>query len=251
MQLDALDYALRLAFFALVPPLLVFADALFPVTGALAQMALSIAFLLAGEAARTFAARSRLGKLAMGALLDLDAFYAKNPPRPFVYYVFFPILFPYWLAVKSARDEVLLYKGFTLASFAILVVSLVAQYFASFLPQLGFAAFAPVAAITFVAEAAIVVLFLMPIATSVVHYHQRGARGRIAILLFVGLATTTFAILRIHLRRDPIVSFATRRRVQLRTAADPKGRGARRKRRCARRGRRCRASPTTSTSTAR
>jgi hypothetical protein len=55
--------------------------------------------------------------------------------------------------------------------------------------------FLPIAAGTFAIETAVVLMFLMPIVTSVVHYHRR---------------------------RDPIVSFATRQRVRMRTAAAPK-----------------------------
>lgn len=217
-----LDFLLRLAFFATVPFALVLAAALFPVTGALLQVALGLAAFFAGEALRRWSARWKLVGWAASGQLEFEAYYREHPPRPFLYYVFYPLLAPYWLFQPEARREFLLFKGYTLASFAFLVVSLVVQYVMSFPPQLGVGSFLPIAAGTFAIETAVVLMFLMPIVTSVVHYHRRRESGLLAALLLVGFASSSFAIARLERRRDPIVSFATRQRVRMRTAAEPK-----------------------------
>lgn len=105
------DFVLRLVFFALAPRLLVFAAILYPVTGAIVQIGLALVVFMAGEAARKLAARSPLAQRAMGSQLAFEAFYRAHPPRPFLYYFFYPLLFPYWLTNKDARREFLLFKG--------------------------------------------------------------------------------------------------------------------------------------------
>jgi hypothetical protein len=217
----ALDLLLRLAFFAAAPFLLVFAAELFPITGALIQVAIALVAFFAGEGLRRLSVRSRLVAMALSGQLEFDAYYRAHPPRPFLYYVFYPLLFPYWLVQPEARREFLLFKGYTLASFALLVLSLVAQYLRYFQPDLDVRDFLPIASGTLLAEAVVVLMFLMPLVTSVVHFHLARAPGRLAALLAVAFVSVSFAVVRVERRRDPIVSFATRIRVGLRTRASP------------------------------
>ncbi len=217
-----LDFLLRLAFFAAAPFALVFVASLFPVSGALVQIGLGLAAFFAGEALRRVASRSRLASMAMSSQLAFEAHYRAHRPRPFLYYVFYPLLFPYWLALPDARREFLLYKGYTLVSFALLLVSLVVQYLRFFQPELGVKAFLPIAGGTFLVETAVVLMFLMPIVTSVVHFHTARAPWRLGALMLVGLLSVSAAVWRLERRRDPVVSYATRQRVTLRTQARPK-----------------------------
>jgi hypothetical protein len=216
-----LDFALRLVFFAAAPFLLVFAAALFPVTGALVQVGLGLAAFFTGEALRRISARSKLLRAVLSGQLAFEEYYRAHPPRPFLYYVFYPLLVPYWAAVPSARREFLLFKGYTIASFVLLFVSLGIQYWWSFPPELGASDFAPIAAGTFLVETGVVLMFLMPIVTTVVHCHMQRWSRRLAVLLVVGLASVTVAVVRLERRRDPVVSYATRVRVDRRTAAKP------------------------------
>jgi len=151
-----------------------------------------------------------------------EAYYREHPPRPFLYYVFYPLLAPYWLFQPEARREFLLFKGYTLASFGLLVLSLAVQFLVSFPPELGPSEFLPIAAGTFAIETAVVLMFLMPIVTTVVHYHRRREPRLLGVLLLVGIVSSSLAIARLERRRDPVVSFATRSRVRMRTAAKPK-----------------------------
>jgi hypothetical protein len=184
-----LDFALRLAFFAAAPFLLVFIAELFPVTGALVQVGFALSVFVAGEAVRRLAARSKLVATFLGKQLAFESYYRENRPRPFIYYVLYPFLFPYWLSVGEARREFLLFKGYTLASFILLLVSLLAQYLRAFPPELGLRSFLPIAAGTFAVETVVVLMFLMPIVTTVVHFHHERAPGRLAALLLVGFVS--------------------------------------------------------------
>lgn len=218
---DAGDLVARCVFFATAPFLLVLLASAFPVTGAVIQIGLALVVFFLGEAIQR---STRRWPVVLGLLskeFELKEFYREHPPKPFLYYVFYPLLAPYWLTNKTARREFLLFKGYTLASFAILLVTQIVQYFRSFPPELGFADFAPIAAWTLVVETAVVLMFLMPIATSVVHFHQRQARRKLGILLVLCLVSIGLATARLERRRDPIVSYAARRRVTLRTEAQP------------------------------
>ncbi len=66
-------------------------------------------------------------------------------------------------------------------------------------------------------------MFLMPIVTSVVHFHTLRAPWRLGALMLVGLVSVTVAVVRLERRRDPVVSYATRVRVGERTTAKPAG----------------------------
>lgn len=216
------DFLLRLAFFAAAPFLLVFVAAFFPITGALAQVGLGLAAFFAGEALRRWSSRSKIVRLALSSQLQFEAYYRAHPPRTFLYYVFYPLLAPYWLFAAEARREFLLFKGYTLASFALLIGSLAVQYLRYFPPELTVRDFLPIAAGTLAVETVVVLMFLMPIVTSVVHFHTIRAPWRLAALLLVGMVSVTCAVVRLEGLRDPVVSFATRMRVRLRTAAKPR-----------------------------
>jgi hypothetical protein len=215
------DLLLRLVFFATAPRLLVFIAMLFPITGAVVQIGLALCGFLAGEAIRRATGGSARLRALLSSQLAFEAYYREHPPRPFVYYVFYPVLFPYWLTVRDARREFLLYKGYTLVSLGLMLLSLLVQYTRAFPPELGLSDFAPLAAGSFAVETAVVLMFLMPIVTSVVHFHRLHAPRRLALLLLAAVISTGSALARLERRRDPIVSYAARVRVRLRSEASP------------------------------
>lgn len=215
------DLLLRIAYFAAAPFLVVIAAELFPVTGAVVQIALALTVFLLGEAAQRALGQRRWLRKLLSNELAFDAHYRKTPPRAFLYYVFYPFLFPYWLSNRDARREFLLYKGYTWPAFLLLLLSLVVQYLRVCPPELTLRDFLPIAAGSLLAEAVVVLMFLMPIVTSVVHFHHRRAPRQLLLLLAVGLLSAGYAVVRIERRRDPIVSVATRTRVKLRTDAAP------------------------------
>ena len=215
------ELVLRRVFFAGAPLVVGRAVALVPVTGALLQVGLALLVFFAGEAMQRVAARSRFVAVALRTQLAFESYYRAHAPRPFLYYVAYPLLFPYWLAVREARQEFLLFKGYTLPSFALLVGSLVWQYARNFPPELTLRDFAPIAAGTFLVETVVVLMFLMPLVTTVVHFHTRHERSRLALVLGVAMTSVLVALVGLAARRDPVVSYATRVRVGLRAHANP------------------------------
>jgi hypothetical protein len=219
---SAADFLVRVAFFAAAPVAIVFAAAIFPVTGALVNVGAALLVFLLAEAVHATAARRPWIRKLLSRELALEEFYRRRPPRPFLYYVFYPLLFPYWLLVADARREFWLFKGYTVTSLLFLLGSAVVQFVVYWQPELGVRDFLPIFGITLGVETVLVLMLLMPIATTVIGYHQSFRRGRLVALLAVALVSTTGAIVRLSHRRDPIVSFATRARVRLRTAHSPR-----------------------------
>ena len=215
------DFLVRFFFFAAAPFALVFIAELFPVTGAIVQLAVALVVFFTAEAVRKLTERWRVAGLVLDDKLAFETYYREHPPRPFLYYVLYPLLFPYWLVVPEARREFWLYKGYTLGSFGLLLVSLVVQYFFAFPPELGLREFVPLALGSFAVETIVVLMFLMPIVTTVVHFHQTKKPRALAAVLAAGMLSVTVAAYLVERRRDPIVSYATRQRVRLRTEAHP------------------------------
>ena len=220
--LSLADFIARLAFFAIAPFAIVLAAELFPVRGALIDVGLALSVFILGEAPRRFASRFRpLGYLLKEAFA-FETYYRQKRPRPFPYYLAYPFLFPYWLWNREAREEFLMFRGYTLGSFLVLLGGLVWQFFRDWPPQLGFVNFLPAVFISLGVETLLVLSLLMPIATTVVWYHSSFRRRRLLAMLLVGVLSTSFALTRVLSHRDPIVSYLTKQRVRLRTAAAKK-----------------------------
>ena len=217
--LSMADFLARLAFFASAPFAIVLAAELFPVMGALIDVGLALLVFLLGETSRRVASRFRPIKLLLREALAFESYYREQSPRRFAYYVAYPLLFPYWLSNREARREFWMFRGYTLGSFAVLLASLTWQYFSSWRPQLGVRDFLPAVLLSLAVETLLVLSLLMPIATTVVWYHGSFRRRRLLAILLVGALSTSYALSRVLRHRDPIVSYLTRERVRLRTAA--------------------------------
>lgn len=217
--LSLADFLARLAFFASAPFAIVLLAELFPVRGALVDVGLALLVFLLGEAPRRGAARFRPLAFVLREALAFENYYRERKPSRFAYYVAYPLLFPYWLYNREARREFWMFRGYTLASFAILLGSLAWQYESSWRPQLGVRDFLPAVLLSLGVETLLVLSLLMPIATTVVWYHGSFRRRRLLIILLAGALSTAYALSRVLSHRDPIVSYLTRERVRLRTAA--------------------------------
>lgn len=216
-----LDLALRVVAFAAAPIVIVRLHTLYPVTGALVNITLALVVFLFGEVAQHYASRSRLLRMLLNRHLAFEAYYRERDPRPFPYYLFYPLLAPYWLVQRDARREFLLFKGYTLGSLAILLALSGYRFATVWHPVLTVEQFVPTLAFSLLYESVVVIACLMPIATSVVALHKQKHTVRLGLLLAVGalsLGVATWPLLRRH---DPIVSLETRTRVRLRTEALP------------------------------
>lgn len=216
-----LDWVLRVLFFAAAPFVLVRVSTLVPITGTLVDVALAVLVLFFGEALRGRARTSGLVQKALGSAFAFDDYYRTTPPRPFVYYVFYPLLFPYWIANREARREFLMFKSYTILSLVVLVGTNVRAFLVLYRPELGLAEFVRPFLIGLVIESVVVLAILMPLVTTVVTLHREGARMGLFGLLVLACVSSTVGVVRLALRHQPIVSLETKERIVKRTGKNP------------------------------
>lgn len=217
------DFAARLAFFAIVPFMVLVLAALFPVAMTLVELGVCVLAVLFANVLRSASRKWPVLERVLGGPMKFERYYRLHRPKPFAYYIFFPLLFPYWLTVDDARREFLLYKEVNLATLAFVLLGAVYQYFVYYRPQLGIGAVAHVMIVTIVLEIVVVMVMLMPLATSIVRYRLEGQRRKLVALFVVGGLSTLVALVGLVHRRDPVVSWAARERLVLRTEADTAG----------------------------
>lgn len=168
-------FALRLGYFAVGPATLLILAVDMPLTGPVIGMALLIVLFLARELVPPGRVATRLLKRAN----SLSEYYRDEPPKPFLYYVFFPLLAPYWLFRPRARREVVLYKSFSLAALGLLLATRAYDYFTAWAPTLPFRLFFAESAASFVVELLAFFLIIFPLTSTVVTYEVSGARRRL------------------------------------------------------------------------
>jgi hypothetical protein len=217
--LDAVDFAARVIFFAVAPFIVFVLASIFPVAATLVNIGLCLVVYVFADVARNAQGRIPLLNTILGGPLEFERYYRNHPPKPFAYYIFFPFLFPYWLAVDHARREFLLYKTVNILSITMLVATAAYGYFAYYRPELGVKEWLTIFVVTGLIEIVVVMVILMPLATSFVKYRLAGQRSRLVVLVAVGLLSVAVAVTALLKRRDPVVSWAARERVVMRTKA--------------------------------
>jgi hypothetical protein len=216
-----LDFALRFAFFAVVPFLATWVSALFPMTAVLVNVALTLAIFAAAEAIRERAGRSPLLERAVRRHLAFEAYYREHAPRPFLFYVFYPLLLPYVLFRRETRRELWLYRGFTGGGLVILVAAAGFDFWNSWLPNLHFRDFIVTWVLLFAVQTLCMFLFLLPIATTVVKLHAERRFKALWILFATAALSIMVAVVGIERRPGHLVSWVTTQRVRMRTKIAP------------------------------
>lgn len=190
---------------------------LVPLTGTLVDMALALVVLFFGEALRGRAESSSVVRRAFAQAFAFDGFYRERPPRPFVYYVFYPLLFPYWMVNREARAEFLLFRNYTFLSLVVLALSNLYSFFFLYRPELGIRDFIAPFFGGLIVESIVVLALLMPLVTTVFALHRAGSRAGLWFLFALGAASTAYGVVHLVTRRAPIVSLETRARILART----------------------------------
>jgi hypothetical protein len=217
-----LDFLLRLAFFLVAPFVLALVTMRFPIAGALVNLGIALGVFFFAEAIRSRASRSRIIRALLGKQLRFEEYYRAHPPRTFLYYVFYPLLFPYWLINREARREFVLFKGYTLLSLAILIGGSVFQYLTKWNPELKFADFAGTLFRTLAVETIVVLAILMPFSTTVIAYHLSAKKLRLAVLVVASLVSVGLSIVYFAKKRHDVIPWPTGVRMHLRGRADPR-----------------------------
>jgi hypothetical protein len=219
--LGVLDFVVRFAFFALMPATLFFLSKQFPVTGAVINLAVVLTVFFLAALIRGRAEKRPWVARILRRQLAYEAYYREHPPKPFLYYVFFPLLLPYWLVKREARREVALYWRYGVLTFVILGATAIWEYFKLWRPELGLEHFGRMLAVMFAIEFLLVLVILMPIMTTVVDCHLRKRRVRLFAYLAVAVVMIWAMAGVLAKRRHEVVSFSTTTRMFLRSHVDP------------------------------
>lgn len=215
------DFLLRLVFFATVPFLATVVATLFPMTGVLANVALTLLVFAFAEALREKAGKSKLLHRIMARRFAYEAFYRENPPRPFLFYVFYPLLLPYVVARPIPRKELLLYRGFTGGGIAVLVAGAAFDFYRHWLPELAFKQFLQVWVMLFAVQTLAIFVFLLPISTTVVKFHSERRLKELWVLFGAAALSVSVAVAALVHKKGHVVSWVTGHRAMLRTTAVP------------------------------
>lgn len=210
----------RLVYFLVAPFIVIGAAAVLPMTAVILNFVLLIAGFIFIEAVRRSARQNALVARIAARQLAFADFYEQHPPKPFAYYVFYPLLAPYWLFNGVARREFGLYRGFTRLGVVLLLVFGAFDYALSWAPDIAFGEFFVIFFAVFILNIIILIGFMIPLAVTIVSYQLAGRSRSVSILLGAATLSISLSFLGIYASRDTIVTFPTVSRTRLRGEAD-------------------------------
>ena len=216
-----LGFAVRLLYFLLAPFMILSAGDVVPMTGVWINIVVLVGGFIAVELLRGATGRHPLIARLLARQLRYAEYYRAHPPRPFVYYVFYLLLFPYWLINRRAREEFGLYRGFTIFGVVLLVVFGVVDYLLVWWPEIGVGDFVASMFATLVLQVGLLITLLMPLAVTIVGFQLVG-RSR-AVWTMLGAAALSVGL--VYLGRSAQVGELTpievATRARLRSDAAP------------------------------
>ncbi len=219
--MDKIGFVVRLLYFLVAPFMVVAFAAVVPMTGVLINFVLLLASFIGIEALRRSAQRHRIVERIARRQLRFEAFYREHPPRMFPYYAFYPLLFPYWLANRIARQEFGLYRGFTALGVILLVVFGAVDYQLNWAPELPVREFLKAWFATFLFQIVVMVAFLIPLSVTIVSYQLAGRARNVRIMLGAAAVSIAFALLGMSQNAGTLNPAPTVARVRLRSEAVP------------------------------
>lgn len=219
--MTAIGFVVRLLYFLVAPFVAIAAAAVIPMTGVLVHFVLLLVSFTFIEALRRSASRYRLVERIARNQLRFEAFYREHPPRMFLYYVCYPLLLPYWLANRVARQEFALYRNFTSLGVVLLLLFGAADYALHWRPDIGFGKFLGTWIATFILQIFIMIAFLLPLSVTIVGYQLAGDARNVRRMLIAACLSIGFAILGLTQTRDTLIPFQTVERTRMRSEAAP------------------------------
>lgn len=189
------DFVLRLAFFALAPWVFLFFSLLVPVGAILINLALTMLVFFIAEAYRAHIRRGSIAYKLMRRQLALADFYRRRPPRPFIYYLLYPLLAPYWLFTRDGRSEFRLFRRFLIANAALLAIFRIVEYQRWWQPDIGLGPFLEASALILVFQSAFVTAFIVPVMVTVVDAKLHKKRKRLGVYATIFAVSGAFCVL--------------------------------------------------------
>jgi hypothetical protein len=213
------DDVLRFAYVLIAPAVMVALAKLVPITGIVISTGIATIIALTGSSQwiRTVATIKIVGK-PLAKFARLGEYYRTHPPKPLLYYVAYPLLFPYWLFNKAARTEFLVYKRIGVVALLVTIGTSTYDYFHNWVPLPG-KYFANTMFATAVMQLLITFMFVMPIVTTLVTYQRQGHKKTAWIL--TACALILGAVMWVGMSKVPSVTFATQARLRARIKYEP------------------------------
>jgi hypothetical protein len=217
----ALSFLMRLVYFIVAPFVLVATAAVLPMTEVLINIVLVAIGFLAIEALRPLAARSSVARFFLGKQQAFETYYREHPPRPFIVYVFAPLLLPYWLFNRGARRELGLYRGISSFSLVALIVFGIIDYVENWAPEIVFDKFlATMIALLFL-QLVMVLGFVIPLAVTIITYRAAGRMRALWGLLGTAFAVVVICLISMTYMHNELVPAEVAMRAEARTEAAP------------------------------
>ena len=215
----AIDLVLRLVYVFAVPILLAPLTVVFPITATLVGAGLAtIVSLIGSERWQATVGRIPVLGRALGGMTAVGDFYREHPPKPLVYYIFYPLLLPVILFMRVPRREFLLYRRLNAIALVVVVITGVYDYFHNWRPELSFAQFVGMSIVTFILQLLATFSLVMPIVTTLLILRTRG-RGKMLSAVVVGIGVMSVLGVLVSHRMKNGVQIGTWMRVQARTQA--------------------------------
>ncbi len=211
------DLVLRFIYLVAAPALLTLLASVFPLTGTLVGAGIAtVVALIGGD--RWHAAVDRVPVLGrvLGGMARLGEFYREHPPKPLVYYIFYPVLLPVILAMKVPRREFTLYRKVNAIALVVIVAGGALDYYRHWQPELGFGLFLGSMFTGFILQLLVMFALVMPIVTTLIMLRLRGQTRTLYGLLAIILACGALGAWASHHRKDA-VPFSTWTRLEYRT----------------------------------
>lgn len=208
------DDVLRFIYVLLAPAMMVALGYVVPIGGIVISTGIATAIALAGSDGyvRRVQGITLIGK-PLAKLGRLGEYYREHPPKPLLYYVFYPLLFPYWLWKREARKELLAYKRVGALAVIITVVTGFYDYYRNWDPMPA-KLFLKAAFANSVLGLLITMIFVMPIVTTLIGYQARRHLKSIAALIILGV--TLGGTMSLAMRQVETVPFQTQARLKAR-----------------------------------
>lgn len=200
---------------------LLFFALIVPITPVIVNLAITIAVLFFFESLRSRFDRASLVRRVLRRHIGIVEHYREHPPRPFPYYLLFPIVAPLWLFSAKGRKELKLYRLFVVANVVLLLALKYLEYRTLWAPELSFRRFAIATAVTLFFQIALVFAFVVPTTVAVLDARMR-KRSRDLVWFAVAFSLTAGLTLFAWTRRPSgsMVPVPVCARMRERTAAD-------------------------------
>lgn len=189
---SALDVLLRCAFFAAAPLLLFVVVNFAPVTAIIINVAITFFILFFAEFLRSKLQKGSLILRVLRKHFALVEYYRTRSPRPFPYYLLYPLMLPYVLFSADARRELKLFRRYVVANLVLFIVLKYVEYRTIWAPDIGVKPFLVASLGVFVIQVLFVFWVIMPSVVTVVDCRVHKQTGR---LISYGIVFTLSAAL--------------------------------------------------------